>query len=240
MKISLIIPCYNEVDGIHQLTERLRLLVPKLATDHEVEIIFVDDGSIDGTAGQIRLHASGLPYTIVAHEQNRGLGAALRTGFSVCSGDEIVTMDSDCTYDPMDVIKLLKTLRSGYDVVTGSPYHPQGEVLNVSPWRLFLSKTLSRMYWIILPNPLYTYTSCFRAYKHGILTKLHFKSNGFLAVTEILVSAILQHAKVAEVPAKLQSRRFGTSKLKVVRVVYSHLKYLIRVLFWRVTGLPQT
>ena len=149
-------------------------------------------------------------------------------------------MDSDCTYDPMDVIKLLKTLRSGYDVVTGSPYHPQGEVLNVSPWRLFLSKTLSRMYWIILPNPLYTYTSCFRAYKHGILTKLHFKSNGFLAVTEILVSAILQHAKVAEVPAKLQSRRFGTSKLKVVRVVYSHLKYLIRVLFWRVTGLPQT
>jgi len=240
VKISLIIPCYNEVDGILQLSERLRLLIPELAQNHEVEIIFVDDGSIDGTADQIRLHAAGLPYTIVAHERNRGLGSALRTGFSMCSGDEIVTMDSDCTYDPMEVIKLLKTLRSGYDVVTGSPYHPQGEVINVSPWRLFLSKTLSRMYWIVLPNPLYTYTSCFRAYKHEVLAKLHFTSNGFLAVTELLVSAILQRAKVAEVPAKLQSRRFGTSKLKVAKVVYSHLKYLIRVLFWRVTGLPQT
>jgi dolichol-phosphate mannosyltransferase len=216
------------------------LLVPELSKDHEVEIIFVDDGSIDGTADQIRLQAAGLPYTIVTHEQNRGLGAALRTGFSASGGDEIITMDSDCTYDPMEAIKLLETLRSGYDVVTGSPYHPQGEVLNVSPWRLFLSKTLSRMYWIILPNPLYTYTSCFRAYRHGVLSKLHSTSNDFLAVTELLVSAILQHAKVAEVPSKLQSRRFGVSKLKVAKVSYSHLKYLIRVLFWRVTGLPKT
>jgi dolichol-phosphate mannosyltransferase len=164
----------------------------------------------------------------------------LRTGFSACSGEEIVTMDSDCTYDPMEVIKLLKILRSGYDVVTGSPYHPKGEVLNVTPWRLFLSKTLSRMYWIILPNPLYTYTSCFRAYKHDVLARLQFKSNGFLAVTELLVSAMLQNAKVAEIPATLQSRRFGVSKLKVAKVVYSHLKYFICVIFWRITGIPKT
>lgn len=236
MKISLIIPCYNEVDGIHQLSERLRLLVPELMKDRDVEIIFIDDGSTDGTADKIHLLAAGLPYTIIRHDRNRGLGAALRTGFSACSGDEIVTMDSDCTYDPMEAIKLLITLRSGYDVVTGSPYHPQGEVLNVSPWRLFLSKTLSRMYWIILPNPLYTYTSCFRAYTHDVLAKLQFKSNGFLAVTEILVSAVLQHSRVAEVPAKLQSRRFGSSKLKVAQVVYSHLKYFVRIIFWRITG----
>ena len=238
MKTTLIIPCYNEAAGIPQLAERLKALIPLLSVDGDVEILFVDDGSVDGTAGRIREFLAGLPFRIVTHEINRGLGAALRTGFSSSRGEEIVTMDSDCTYDPIGVLDLLAKLRSGYDVVTGSPYHPEGEVVNVVPWRLMLSKALSRLYWIVLPDPLYTYTSCFRAYRRNILENLESTSNGFLAVTELLVSAILQHARIAEIPGRLHSRRFGASKINVVRVSISHLKYLIRVLLWRITGFP--
>ncbi len=238
MKTTLVIPCYNEVDGIPQLCERLRPLIFELSKKQIVEIIFVDDGSNDGTADQIRGHAKGLPYEIVAHDRNRGLGAALRTGFSASSGDEVVTLDSDCTYDPMQTLQLLEVLRAGNDVVTGSPYHPKGEVVNVALWRLLLSKTLSRMYWVILPNRLYTYTSCFRAYRRETIQKLRFESDDFLAVAEIIVSAVLQGAKVAEVPTRLNSRRYGASKINVVKVSISHLKYMARVTWLRLSIYP--
>jgi dolichol-phosphate mannosyltransferase len=236
MKTAFVIPCYNEVDGIPQLCDRLHPLIDELSKRQKVGIIFVDDGSTDGTADRIRDCARGLPYEIVAHERNRGLGAALRTGFSASGSDEVVTLDSDCTYDPMEALQLLEVLRAGNDVVTGSPYHPKGEVVNVALWRLLLSKTLSRMYWLILPNRLYTYTSCFRAYRRETIQKLRFESDDFLAVAEIIISAVLQGAKVAEVPTRLNSRRYGASKIKVVKVSISHLKYMARVAWLRLSA----
>ncbi len=238
MKTSLIIPCYNESDGIPQLAERLRSLLPSLSEEADPEIIFVDDGSVDDTAGTIRRHCEGMPYSIVSHDRNRGLGAALRTGFAASRGDEVVTLDSDCTYDPMHVPDLLARVRSGADVVTGSPYHPDGEVVNVVPWRLLVSKTLSRLYWIVLPARLYTYTSCFRAYRRDALTRLTSSSDDFLAVTELLVSAIFQRMNIAEVPERLTSRRFGVSKIRVLKVAILHVKFLFRVFVWRIAGYP--
>ncbi len=235
IRTTLLIPCYNESDGIPQLCAHLRALAPQLIEDGEVEVVFVDDGSLDGTATVIHRHAHGLNYRIVPHDRNRGLGAALRTGFASATGREIVTLDSDCTYDPMRSIDLLRLLREGYDVVTGSPYHPEGHVLGVQGWRLFLSKSLSRLYWLVLPQHLYTYTSCFRAYRTETVAHLDLQNDGFLGVTQLIVSAILRGYKVAELPATLSKRRFGQSKIRVVRVIISHLKYLSYVIYLRLT-----
>jgi dolichol-phosphate mannosyltransferase len=236
VKTTLLIPCYNEAEGIPQLCARLRPLISRLQKESDVEVVFVDDGSTDGTADVIKREAIDLPFRIATHDFNKGLGAALRTGFAASTGDEIVTLDSDCTYDPIQSVELLRVLRSGADVVTGSPYHPQGESVGVGGWRLLLSKTLSRLYWLILPQRLYTYTSCFRAYRRDIVLQLEVKDNGFLFVTKLLVIAILQGAKVAEIPARLTSRRFGRSKLRVLRVMLSHLKYLLHVTGLRLAG----
>lgn len=236
MQTTLLIPCYNEEESIPYLCARLRIVLPQLPLRGGVEILFVDDGSTDGTAARIRKEAAGLPFRIVSHEANRGLGAALKTGFESSKGAEVVTLDCDTTYDPMQVDALLESLRRGRDVVTGSPYHPDGEVVDVVRWRLFISKALSYLYWLVLPKRLYTYTSCFRAYRRTILKDLDAPSNGFLAVTQLLVSAILQGLRVSEVPARLTTRRYGKSKIHLLRVICSHCRYLVRVLWMRITG----
>jgi dolichol-phosphate mannosyltransferase len=229
VRTTLLIPCYNEAEGIPNLCARLRVLLDRITPDGSVEVIFVDDGSDDGTADRIRQSAAGLPFRIVAHEENRGLGAALKTGFLESRGLEVVTLDSDCTYDPTQAVYLLHALRRGYDVVTGSPYHPLGEVVHLVRWRLYLSKFLSYLYWAVLPVHLFTYTSCFRAYRRDVLTKLDAESDGFLAVTQLLVSAILKGYRVSEVPARLTSRQFGRSKIRIAAEAFAHIRYLIRI-----------
>lgn len=235
-RLSLVIPCFNEVEGIPQLCARLRPVLADLGHERELELVFVDDGSTDGTAQAIAQHAAGLPYRVVTHARNQGLGAALRTGLAAATGDEIVTLDSDCTYDPADVPALLAALRAGADVVTGSPYHPDGEVVGVAGWRLTLSRTLSRFYWLLVPQHLYTYTSCFRAYRRGSIRDLETLDDGFLAVTQLLVRSILRGERVVEWPATLTTRRFGQSKIRVVQVSLSHLRYLVRVAWMRLRG----
>ena len=233
---TIVIPCFNEEAGLPQLCTRLRPVVDVLGEQGDVEVLFVNDGSTDSTVDVIQTEAAGLPFRIVSHERNMGIGAAFKSGFTASRGDEIVTIDSDCTYDPARIPDILEALRDGADVVTGSPYHPSGQVVGVQGWRLLMSKTLSRMYWAVLPGRLYTYTSCFRAYRRSVLPILRAESNGFLAVTEFLASALLAGARVTELPATLSSRKYGQSKIKVVRVSISHLKYIRSLLWWRVFG----
>jgi dolichol-phosphate mannosyltransferase len=233
---SLVVPCFNEEAGIEQLCRKLEELVARLEVDGPVEVVFVDDGSTDGTRAAIEAQARQLRFSIVSHDRNRGLGAALRTGFLHAAGEEVVTLDSDCTYDPAQVPELLAPLRDGADLVTASPYHPRGRVVGVSGWRLVLSRGLSWLYWAVLPVRLYTYTSCFRAYRASRLRDLDAPDDGFLAVTQLLVNAIERDMRVVEVPAVLTTRRFGQSKIRVVRVAWSHLGELVCLLRRRITG----
>jgi dolichol-phosphate mannosyltransferase len=123
--------------------------------------------------------------------------------------------------------------KQGVDIVTASPYHPQGGVENVKPWRLLLSKGASAIYRKLCSCKLYTYTSFMRAYRREVIETVAFKSDGFPAVTELLLRAAQRGYKVAELPMVLKSRVIGVSKMKVARTIRIHLRLMVQALWWR-------
>ncbi len=233
MTLSIVVPCYNERDGIPQLLDALRETRRLLAPAYECEWIFVDDGSNDGTAEALEAAcADELCVQFLRHGRNRGLGAALRTGFAAARGELIATMDSDCTYDPRTLGPMLARLSDG-DVVLASPYHPEGRVEHVPGYRLFLSRNLSRLYNQVVGAQLYTYTSLFRVYRREAVQDLPFASDGFVAMAEIVVEALRRGCRVVEHPARLTVRRSGSSKAVILRLIRDHAVYL-----WRLRRAP--
>lgn len=230
--VSIIIPCFNESEGIEALKQKLLPVLAKLRLLRPVELIFIDDGSTDDTFFKLQRNFSQCAL-IVRHQKNQGLSAAIQTGITHSTGTIICTADSDCTYDPQQLLPLLSLMDEDVDIVTASPYHPKGLVNNVPAWRLFLSKGLSQIYRLVLPDKLYTYTSMFRAYRREVLETIPITHPGFLGLVEILAEAVLRGYKVVEYPAELRSRVFGQSKLRIARVIWSHLKYISKLIVRR-------
>jgi len=231
--VSLVVPCFNEAGGLAALRDRLAPVTEELGRLTRLQVVLVDDGSIDATYDELKTYLSALPHAqvdIVRHEVNRGLTPALRTAAGVATGEVVCTMDSDCTYDPAEIFGLLELMgRTGADIVTGSPYHPRGGVENVEGWRLALSRGASRMYGLVLPTKLYCYTSMFRAYRREWYRQEWLTAKNFVGVTEILARAILAGAKVEEYPVVLRRREFGASKMNAGRAIREHLKMMGRL-----------
>jgi dolichol-phosphate mannosyltransferase len=226
MDLSIVIPCFNEALNVDPLGESLVPLLKSLRRERSVELIFVDDGSRDGTGDLLEGCFRGDPdVRVLRHEHNRGLGAALRTGFGEVRGDVVVTTDSDSTYPYALIPPLLARLTPGTDVVTGSCYHPQGGVDNVPAYRVLLSRSASLLYRVLISPDVYTYTCMFRAYRRRVIETVPFDDDGYLAVTELLANAMLMGYGVAELPCVLRVRRYGVSKARVGRIIRSHLRF---------------
>src|SRR5512135_2059273 len=184
MDISIVIPCYNEFDNIPKLKVEFFPVVDQLAASRSVEVIFVDDGSKDGTFDGLQAAFGDNPNVKIAkHPRNLGLGAAIRTGMNAAQGDVVVTTDSDATYRFEEILPILERLSPDVDLVTASPYHPNGGVMNVPGYRLLLSKCSSLLYRVLVSWHIHTYTALFRVYRRKVIETVPFNSNGFLAGT---------------------------------------------------------
>lgn len=251
MKLSIIIPCYNESDNISKLNNELLPVVKDIAihgwpnvveSPISVEMIFVDDGSGDETFVKLRecfanYSGPGVVFKFLRHETNLGLGAAIRTGFSNAEGDIILTADSDGTYKFSDIPVLLSLLVPDVDIVTASPYHPLGRVVGVPKYRLLFSRGASLIYRVLVNWHIYTYTCLFRAYRSSVIAAVSFRSNGFLAGTELLVKALLDGYTAIEFPAELRRRMYGVSKAKMMATTLAHLRFQVWVLYYRIRKL---
>src|SRR5262245_47664446 len=238
MDLTIVIPCFNESDSIPVLHDELTPVVAALRRDHTVEVLFVDDGSTDSTGDLlVSAFASDADVRVVRHDRNRGLGAALRTGYRHARGRIVVTADSDATYPFQLIPSLLERLQSGVDIVTGSCYHRDGGIENVPGYRVLLSRSASTVYRLIVDRRVHTYTCMFRAYRRHVLESVDLRADGFLGVTELLVNAMLMGYTVAELPCTLRVRRYGASKAKLVRTTRAHLTFQGQVALSRVLQL---
>lgn len=229
LPVTVVVPVFNEELALPYLANTLDEVAHDLPDRYDLHFLFVDDGSTDSTWESLhRLFGARPRHDFVRHDRNRGVAAAILTGIEHASTEVVCSIDCDCTYDPRQLAGMIPLLTDGVDMVTASPYHPDGEVLNVPAWRLSLSKTLSFLYGRVLHNRLSTYTACFRVYRRPAMQGMTLRNGGFLGVAEMFGHLDLRGSRIAEYPAVLEVRMLGHSKMKILRTILGHLWLLGR------------
>lgn len=228
--VSIVVPCYNESATLPFLANTLDDLEARLGARYALRYVFVDDASTDDTAARLDALFGQRPgVQVVRHPQNRGVAGAIHTGIRAADTAVVCSIDCDCTYDPLVLGEMIPKLTDGVDLVTASPYHPDGGVQNVPGWRLGLSKGASALYRGVVGGGLHTYTSCVRVYRREAVADMELADQGFLGVAELLARLVKSGRTVVEHPAVLRSRVFGHSKMKTARAIRGHLGLLARL-----------
>lgn len=231
--VSIIVPCFNEFLACQHLRARLSQFATQTSDKYRLSYVLVDDGSTDGTFEALqRCFKDFANCQIVRHPENLGVGAAIMTGIRQADSEIVCSMDFDCTYDPCQFDRMIPLLRDGVDLVTASPYHPDGSVRNVPSWRLALSKAASMLYRQVLRNQLFTYTSCFRVYRRSAVVDIQLTNNGFVGVVELLWELDRRGSRIVECPAELGVREYGQSKMRTLQVMRDHLRLMLGRLLW--------
>lgn len=235
-RVSVVVPCCDEAQSLPRLAAALQALLDQ-APGTIAELVFVDDGSSDDTWNLLQAeYGSRRDVTLVQHAQNRGIAAAIATGIQEATSEIVGSIDADCTYDPRYLLAMFPLLTDGVDLVVASPYHPLGVVENVPAWRLAISRLASRLYRIVMRNKLHTYTSCFRVYRRSAVLDLPLSNGGFAGVAELVWQLDRCGSTIVECPARLEVRRLGQSKMRLLRVTLGHLRLLARAAWDRMFG----
>jgi Glycosyl transferase family 2/Polysaccharide deacetylase len=233
--ITLVVPCCNEELSIAYLANTLARFESGAAAEFDVHYVFVDDGSTDETHTKLRQHFGNQANAqIVRHATNKGVAAATMTGLAHAPTELVGVIDCDCSYDPAEVVRMIPLMQAGIALVTASPYHPDGQVVNVPAWRLWLSRRLSQMYRVTLYTPLHTYTACVRLYRKSALKDLTLRHGNYLGIAEILARLDQSGARIVESPAVLEARILGHSKMKIIHTSIGHIGLLSELMMARV------
>jgi polysaccharide deacetylase family protein (PEP-CTERM system associated) len=238
--VSVIIPCYNEEATIPYLARALEELRVELAPRYDVQFILVDDGSSDNTWTLLNEYfgpSDNGDALVIRHQVNGGVASAIATGLQYAR-EIACSMDCDCSYDPRELAPMLALLRDGVDLVTASPYHPEGHVANVPSWRVGLSRGASLLYRVITGRKLHTFTSCLRVYRRSVALATPLQHGGFLGVAELAGRFAVSGRTIVEHPATLELRLFGQSKMKILRTIGGHLRLMAALARARIAHNP--
>lgn len=235
--IHILLPAYNEQVTIGPTIESIARTAGDIG--EPIRLLLVDDGSEDATLERAvnAARSSGIDLTVISHEHNRGLGAALRTGIyrvvdDAGSDDVLVALDSDNTH-PADLIPgMVRRVREGADVVIASRYQDGATVAGVPAYRRVLSDGGRFLFRLAFPIPgVRDYTCGFRAYAIGPLRRAKLvygeelcTQRGFEATVDVLLRLRQVGIRAEEVPLRLDySSRVGSSKMRVWRTIRSSL-----------------
>lgn len=233
---SVIVPAFNEASVIRESLAALVEYMTGLDERYEWEIVVVDDGSDDGTAGIAEEFAATHPNVrVLRHPINLMLGQALRTAFNACTSDYLVVIDCDLSYSPDHVGRLLDTIvETGARIVIASPYMEGGRCTDVPFVRLLASRVANRILSLAASGRLRTLTGMVRAYDRRFVSAMNLKAMGVEVNTEIIYKAQLLRARIVEIPAHLDWRAVrATPRRSTVRLAKGTAYSLLSAFIFR-------
>ena len=225
MKVSVIIPCFNERQTIEKVVRSVRS-----APLEEIELIIVDDGSTDGTVELLEQSVAQQADKVVYHPVNSGKGAALRSGFAVATGDAVIVQDADLEYSPHEYPLLIEPIESGKaDVVFGSRFAGGRPHRVVYFWHMVGNKLLTLFSNMCSNLNLTDMESGFKAFRRAILVGLPLSENRFGFEPEITARVARARCRVYEVGISYHGRTYEEGKKITwrdgVRAIYAIIKY---------------
>jgi glycosyltransferase involved in cell wall biosynthesis len=206
MKISVVIPVFNEAATIGQIVARVR------ETPFDKEIIIVDDGSTDGTREKLSELRNLPEIRVTLHERNQGKCAALRTGFKLATGDIIIVQDADLEYSPAEYGVLLKPILDGYaDVVFGSRFLG-GPHRVLYYWHFLGNQFLTTLSNMMSNINLTDMETGYKVFRREVLDGITLKSERFGFDPEFTAKVAAKHCRIYEVPISYQGRTYSEGK----------------------------
>jgi glycosyltransferase involved in cell wall biosynthesis len=225
MKLSIVIPCYNEARTIRTIVDRVRA-----APVSDKEIIIVDDCSRDGTRDLLRTEIAPLVDQVIYHANNQGKGAALRTGFAAATGDVVIVQDADLEYHPNEYPRLLQPILDGRaDVVFGSRFSGGDAHRVVYFWHMVGNKFLTLFSNMATNLNLTDMETCYKMCRREVLQKIVIEENRFGFEPEITAKIARLRVPIYEVGITYSGRTYEEGK-KIgwrdgFRALYAIVKY---------------
>ena len=226
MMLSVIIPVYNEVKTILQVVERVQ------ATPYEKEILVVDDGSTDGTRDQLKdLHAANLK--IIFHEQNKGKGAAIQSGWSQATGEILLIQDADMEYDPSDYPQLIEPIQSGKaDVVFGSRFLGGGSHRVLYFWHSLGNRFLTLLANMLNDLNMSDMETGYKVFTREVQKSIRIRSNRFGFEPEFTAKVARKKFRIYEVPISYYGRGYKEGKKITWRDGIAAFFWIVRYRFF--------